>query len=141
MAGSSLFIDTSGWASYLQESDPLHNEAVRLYRQAYTQGDAIYPTDHVLAELVALLSSSHYKLSRPRVIAIISTILQDPGIKIEPTPWPQFMEAWHLLEQRQDKGWSRVDAISIRAMERLGIIAALTTDRHFEQAGRIRLLK
>jgi predicted nucleic acid-binding protein len=34
-----------------------------------------------------------------------------------------------------------VDAICFGAMERLGIMAALTTDAHFEQAGKLRLLK
>lgn len=141
MAASSLFVDTSGWASYLQASDPFHAEAVHLYQQAYTQGDAIYTTDHILAELVALLSSTHYKLPRPRVIAVMSTILRDTSVRIESTSWQQFLEAWQLLEQRQDKGWSLVDAISFRAMERLGILSALTTDAHFEQAGKLRLLK
>ena len=141
MAGNHLFVDTSGWASYLHAGDRFHVEAVQHYQQAYTQQHAIYTTDHVLAELVALLSSTHFKLTRPRVVTLVRTILNDSGVSIEQTSWPQFRDAWTLLEQRQDKRWSLVDAISIQTMERLGILTALTTDEHFEQAGKIRLLK
>jgi predicted nucleic acid-binding protein len=45
-----------------------------------------------------------------------------------------------LLQRRLDKTWSLCDAVSFVLMEQLGIAEALTTDRHFEQAGYIRLL-
>jgi len=138
---SSLFVDTSGWACYFHINDPFHDEAARLYQQTYTQHGLIVTTDHVLAELVALLSSHHYKLTRPRVITIISTILNDPGVTIETTDWLLFMEAWRLLEQRPDKAWSLADTISFQVMEHRSILSALTTDEHFEQAGKIRLLR
>lgn len=141
MMRPSLFVDTSGWACYFHASDPFHAEAVRQYQSIYAAHGLIVTTDHVLAELVALLASKHYKLSRPRVIVIISAILHDQGVTIESTDWQRFMEAWNLLEQRQDKQWSLADAISFRAMDRLGVLDALTTDEHFEQAGKIRLLK
>ncbi|HWE63794.1 MAG TPA: PIN domain-containing protein [Chloroflexota bacterium] len=88
MPRNSLFVDTSGWASYFHAGDPFHAAAVRIYQQAYTRTAAIYTTDHIMAELVALLTSTHYRLSRPRVLAIIATILHDPGVLIEPTGWP-----------------------------------------------------
>lgn len=141
MTRQRLFIDTSGWASYFHARDPFHARAVQIYQQAYGRGAAIYTTDHVLAELVALLTSMHFKLSRPRVLAIIGTILQDPGATVQATGWPEFLDAWHLLEQRQDKAWSLVDAIGFRLMERFMILDALATDEHFEQAGKVRLLK
>ena len=50
-------------------------------------------------------------------------------------------EAWRLCQSRPDKAWSLVDASSFVIMKQLGIQTALTTDRHFEQAGFIRLLK
>lgn len=141
MQQSSLFIDTSGWASYLHASDPFHAQAVQLYQSAYARHAALVTTDHVLAELVALLSSSHYKLPRQRVIAILTAILGDPGVAIEPTTWPQFLDACNLLVRRPDKLWSLVDAIGFQVMERRGILEALTTDEHFEQASKVRLLK
>lgn len=141
MAANSIFVDTSGWACYLHARDPFHAAAEKLYQQAHARGIGIYTTDHVLAELVALLSSTHYKLPRLRVLAIVSTILHDRGFIVEPTRWSEFLEAWRLLEQRQDKTWSLVDAISFGVMARFKILDALTTDEHFEQAGKVRLLR
>jgi predicted nucleic acid-binding protein len=141
MATNSIFVDTSGWACYLNAFDPFHKIAAATYQQAHLHGAAIYTTDHVLAELVALLSSTHFRLSRQRVVTIVSTILDDHGVTVEPTGWPQFLDAWRLLERRLDKMWSLVDAISFGVMERFTILDALTTDEHFEQAGKVRLLK
>lgn len=141
MLPNSLFIDTSGWASYLHAGDPFHDEAVRLYQTAYKSHATLVTTDHVLAELVALLSSSHYRMPRARVITIMTTILGDPGVMVEVTTWPQFLESWNLLARRPDKLWSLADAISFQVMERRSILDALTTDEHLEQANKVRLLK
>ncbi len=49
-------------------------------------------------------------------------------------------QAWKLLETRLDKTWSLVDCASFVVMKNRGLTDALTTDRHFEQAGFVRLL-
>jgi uncharacterized protein len=46
-----------------------------------------------------------------------------------------------LYAERQDKHWSLTDCISFVAMQQKGMTEALTGDRHFEQAGFVRLLK
>ena len=50
-------------------------------------------------------------------------------------------QAWTLLNARPDQTWSLVDCASFVVMQRRGIIEALTSDRHFEQAGFVRMLK
>ncbi len=45
------------------------------------------------------------------------------------------------LVARADKEWSLVDCASFVVMQQRGLTEALTTDRHFEQAGFVRLLK
>ena len=49
--------------------------------------------------------------------------------------------AWQLGESRLDKEWTLVDCASFIIMKQRSLMAALTTDHHFEQAGFIRLLK
>jgi uncharacterized protein len=46
-----------------------------------------------------------------------------------------------LLVARQDKTYSLCDAVSFVLMRQRSITEALTTDRHFEQEGFIRLLQ
>ena len=48
---------------------------------------------------------------------------------------------WQLLKNRQDKEWSLVDCVSFVLMQQRGMTETLTTDRHFDQAGFVRLLK
>ncbi len=50
-------------------------------------------------------------------------------------------KSWDLLKNRSDKNWSLVDCSSLVVMRENKISEALTTDRHFEQAGFVRLLK
>lgn len=46
-----------------------------------------------------------------------------------------------LLRNRLDKSYSLCDAVSFILMRERGIADALTTDKHFEQEGFIRLLR
>jgi predicted nucleic acid-binding protein len=55
-------------------------------------------------------------------------------------------EAFHragmdFLARRRDKNYSLCDAISFLQMQERGITEAMTTDRHFEQEGLVRLLR
>jgi uncharacterized protein len=47
----------------------------------------------------------------------------------------------NLLLERQDKTYSLCDSVSFVLMRRQGIVEALTTDKHFEQEGFVRLLR
>lgn len=49
-------------------------------------------------------------------------------------------EALNLLIARSDKTYSLCDAVSFVLMRERGETEALTTDRHFEQEGLVRLL-
>ena len=46
-----------------------------------------------------------------------------------------FLAGLRLYEQRNDKGYSLVDCISMTTMRRQGISEVLTNDRHFIQEG------
>jgi uncharacterized protein len=46
-----------------------------------------------------------------------------------------------LIKNRQDKDYSLCDTVSFVLMRERKIIKALTTDKHFEQEGFVRLLK
>jgi len=50
-------------------------------------------------------------------------------------------EAMKLLIERQDKTYSLCDAVSFVLMRQRRITNALTTDRHFEQEGFVKLLQ
>lgn len=132
-----LFVDTSGWAYFLDRQDPLHAEVVVCVRRALTQRRHLVTTNYVITELVALLSS-RYHLPRQQVIKAINAIKTDPSVEMIYIEQSLDDEAWSLLEARPDKEWSLVDASSFIVMRHYGMTEALTTDHHFIQAGFVR---
>ena len=71
----------------------------------------------------------------------MADLLDDPLIE---TCWVDrdlHVRAIALLRNREDKAYSLCDAVSFVLMRQLGINEALTTDRHFEQEGFVRLLR
>lgn len=116
-----------------------HALADQIYKAAYGSNVGIYTSDHIIAELVALLTARN--VPRPRVIREVEVILSDQRVEKLYTDRLVLQNAWDVLKQRADKQWSLVDAISLVWMGRYGISEALTSDHHFEQAGFIRPLK
>ena len=135
-----LFVDTSGWASMADRTQPFNSRALRLYRVARIQGRRIVTTNYVLAELVALLTSP-IRMPRPSVVNFIEGVKVSRFVEIVHVDPPLDGDAWALLRSRLDKVWSLVDCASFVLMKRRGILDALTTDHHYEQAGFVRLLK
>ena len=137
---NSLFVDTSGWASFFIQDQPHSRQTVQQLSLARTQNHQIITTNYIIAELVALLDSP-LRQPRNRVFEIINTIKSRPYIQILHISESIDNSAWELCQKRPDKPWSLVDCSSFIIMQQLNIQNALTTDRHFEQAGFIRLLK
>ena len=134
------FVDTAGWGHLVDPTQAFHMQAASLYRQARQQGSRLVTTNYILTELVALLTSP-VRLPRPRVIEFISSLKASPYVDIIHVDAQLDSQAWDLLVERPDKEWSLVDCASFVVMRQAGIAEALTTDRHFEQAGFVRLLK
>ena len=136
-----LFVDTAGFASWLIADQRFHDLAARSVVRAKKDRRQLVTTNLVLSELVALFTSP-IRLSRPIQINILKTLRHPAsGIEIIHVD-PSFDDlAWKLWESRPDKEWSLVDCASFAVMSIRELNEALTTDRHFEQAGFIRLLK
>ncbi len=129
-----MLLDTSGLLCLHYQTEPLHTEACAAYKKA-----AIRLThSYIIAEYVALATARRFP--RSPVLAFVVDLLDNPDIE---TVWAD--ESLHraavaLLMERQDKTYSLCDAVSFVLMRQRGISEALTTDRHFEQEGFIRLL-
>jgi len=134
---NNLFVDTSGWAYFLDRQDPLHAEIVAFVQRALAQRRHLVTTNYIITELVALLSS-RYHLPLQQVIKAINAIKTDPSVEMVYIEQTFDDEAWSLLEARLDKEWSLVDASSFVVMKHYRITEALTTDHHFTQAGFVR---
>jgi predicted nucleic acid-binding protein len=131
------FIDTSGWADHTL---PYHALAVTAFDEVWDQGGQLVTTSLVLAELTALLTSP-LRMPKPRQIQLLDDLRSDPSLVIIPFDLLLDRAAWSLWRSRPDKSWSLVDCASFVVMQQRGLREAITTDRHFEQAGFVRLLR
>ena len=136
---SDIFADTAGWGHLVDPSQPYHTLAATIYRAARQGGQKLVTTNYILAELIALLTSP-LRIPRARQIEFITGIKTSPHVQVIHVDATLDAQAWHLLTQRPDKVWSLVDCASFMIMQREGLTEALTTDRHFAQAGFVALL-
>jgi uncharacterized protein len=130
-----MLLDTSGLLCLHFSTEPLHTQACVAYRKATIR----LTHNYVIAEYVALANARRFP--RASVLDLIVDLLSNPDIK---TVWVDesiHRAAVELLTLRQDKTYSLCDAVSFVLMRQRGVADALTTDRHFEQEGFVRLLK
>ena len=79
-------------------------------------------------------------MQRSKALTYIRAIRDSTWIEVVHIDERLDNQAWKLLEARLDKTWSLVDCASFVVMSERNLTDALTTDRHFEQAGFVRLL-
>jgi uncharacterized protein len=130
-----MLLDTSGLLCLHYKTEPFHTQALTGYKKAIGRLTHSY----VIAEYVALANARRFP--RSSVLAFVVDLLDNPDIE---TVWVDerlHRDAIQLLTVRQDKTYSLCDAVSFVLMHQRGIVDALTTDRHFEQEGFVRLLR
>ncbi|MBE7465303.1 MAG: type II toxin-antitoxin system VapC family toxin [Planctomycetes bacterium] len=129
-----MFLDTSGLFAFFVRDEPRHSQASSFLHGA----DALVTTNYVLAELHALMLARRIP---PQTASTFLVRIQDHQfldlIWTDSTVHKHGME---LLLARPDKDYSLCDAVSFVVMRQYGETQALTTDRHFEQEGFVRLL-
>jgi len=123
------FVDTSFYIVFLIKSDRFHDDARRFLIGLNAN---FVTTDWVIAELGNALSSLTDRLMCGKFIRNMNT---EPNLTIVFHTPELLNEARDLYESRKDKNWSLTDCSSFVVMKKRGISAALTTDRHFIQAG------
>ena|SRR6266550_1351132 len=130
-----MLLDTSGILCYFDAAERHNAEAVRFFRAARS----LLTHSYVLAEFVPLCLTRG--LDRRESLSFATDIMGDPSIEIVWVDDQIHRASLSLLRARLDKTYSLTDAVSFLLMRERGITEALTTDRHFEQEGFVRLLK
>ena len=130
-----MLLDTSGLLCLYHQSEPLHHQAV----QAYKVTQVRLTHSYVLAEFVALATARRF----PRVLVLnyLDALMDNSDIDIVWISEQVHREAFALLLARNDKEYSLCDAVSFVLMRQRNLLQALTTDKHFEQEGFVRLLR
>ncbi|MCX5794210.1 MAG: type II toxin-antitoxin system VapC family toxin [Elusimicrobia bacterium] len=124
-----VYVDTSAWFSLARKDDPDHQHLSRSFEQ--WQGRLV-TSNFVLDEAVTLvrMRGGHAAACR------LGESLRDPAfVELAPVTAEDEDEAWSWFVRHKDKAYSFTDCTSFILMRRLRIAAAISTDRHFREAG------
>ena len=124
-----VFVDTSYFLALVNRRDKYHEAAKTA---AVVVAPPYVTSEAVLFELGnALARPPHRQLG----IQSLRQIRSDNKIEIVHIDPDLLAETITFYRARPDKGWGLTDCSSFVIMRRRGIFEALTTDKHFEQAG------
>jgi len=138
MPRTEVFLDTAYAIALASSKDDHHEKALLLADQLEEDGTKLITTRAKMLEIGNALSKQTH---RQAAVAIMGALEEDPSVKIVPLTEELYKQAFELYQQRQDKEWGITDCISFIVMSERGIGEALTTDKHFAQAGFEALLR
>jgi len=130
-----MLVDTSGLFCCHHAGERQHADAVRLFRSASLRLTHSY----ILAEFIPLCRARGLNIAD--ALAFAADLLDNPHVEIVWVDEDLHRAALAFLQQRLDKAYSLCDAVSFVLMRARGLTEALTTDRHFDQEGFVRLLE
>lgn len=130
-----VFIDSSFWITYREESDARHFEAKRILADLFHQRTHFVVTVPVVCEIHANFSRNQRKRA-----LILKDLCHNPLVMIEDVLHQDQKEALELLSIHQDKTYPLCDAISFVIMRRLKITRVAAFDIHFRQFGEFEII-
>jgi uncharacterized protein len=125
-----LFLDTAFIQALLNPRDDYHTVAKALFPRVRNAQEA-WITEAILTEVGNALSASN----RNAAIKFINQCYQTDNIRVVSINPLLFRQSLDLYSSRPDKNWGLTDCISFVVMTTNGITEAVTSDRHFVQAG------
>ena len=132
MASNEVFTDTSALYAFVDKSDSSHPRASRVVLDLVEARRRLVVSDYVVAEAVNLANARGGSLVARRVLDLIE---QTAGIRLEWIGSARFEQAKAFFRKHADHAYSFTDCTSFVVMRELKVREALTTDRHFAEAG------
>jgi uncharacterized protein len=132
MMPPNVFLDTAFALALANPNDLLHERAIELADQVEAARTRLITTRAVLMEIGNSLAKVRYRAAS---ITLLTSLETDSNVEIIAVTDDLYHRAFHLYRQRPDKEWGLIDCVSFIVMQDRGLTAALTPDKHFQQAG------
>ena len=136
MNAERFFLDTAYVQALLNVRDQYHRPAQVLFPRV-RDANEVWVTEAVLTEVGNALARSQ----KAETVTFIERCYTTPNIRVVSVDTALFLRGVELYRSRADKDWGLTDCISFVVMQDNGLIDALTTDEHFQQAGFRALLR
>ena len=127
-----LFLDASYAIALSATTDRYHRLAEKLAEKIEAESTQLITTRAVVLEIGNALAKLRY---RNAAVKLLTALEEDPNVEIVTLSEELYNRGWLLYRGRMDKEWSLTDCISLIVMQEHGLTEALTTDKHFQQAG------
>lgn len=127
-----LFVDTAGWVMLVDAADAGHEAARACRDRWFDAGGLLVSTDYVMNETLTLLRS---RLGLGAAERWWEQAEASARLRWEWIDPKRAERARHWFFRWRDKDFSYTDCTSFVVMKERRIRAALTSDRHFAQAG------
>ena len=147
MNNREVFADTYYWQALIDRADAGHAAAVRMRQQLGSRH--IVTSELVLVELLDAMCGAGPH-TRAATEASVHCLMSDRNVTVIPMSRSTLSDAMKIYARcplkitrdgsQRSLGWSLTDCASFQIMHARGIRDALTADRHFDQAGFVRLL-
>jgi predicted nucleic acid-binding protein len=131
---TSVFADTVYFIALLKSDDQFHEAA---HEFSISDRRALLTTSAVILELGASFCNAG---NRHLFLAVLAALERRKSEIVHVDESLQ-RRAIGQFAKRPDKSWSLTDCISFLVMEDRGILEAVTSDHHFEEAGFVALLR
>lgn len=132
MAGPDVFVDTSGLYALVDRNDAYHRAARGEVDKLVRAGRRLVVTDYVIDETVTLAGA---RSGAPVALRVLDLVERSVGIRAERIDAARFEATKAFFRRHADHDYSFTDCASFVLMRELGLKQALTSDRHFKEAG------
>jgi predicted nucleic acid-binding protein len=132
MASRRVFGDTSFFFALVAKRDPAHRPAVVAYEKLLKAGARVVTTDFVVDETLTLTKA---RIDARATIGMLDRMERSESVDVEMLGSERFLASKQYFRKHSDHDYSFTDCTSFVVMNELEIRAALTTDRHFKEAG------
>lgn len=129
------FLDTSYLIALALDDDQYHQTAVQWL---HTIAKSFITNEFVLLEFLDAMSPENL---RARGVESVRLLRTDPKVVTVPVSTVLLNKGIKEFSRHRDKRWSLTDCTSFVVMREAEVFDALTSDRHFEQAGFRALLR
>ncbi len=127
-----LFVDTAGWVMMVDGADRQHSRACRHRDGHLERGGVLVTSDYVVDETLTLL---RMRLGLDVAESWWRMVSGSRRVRFEAVDAQRAERAREIFFGWRDKAFSFTDCTSFVLMRELRISSALTSDRHFSQAG------
>jgi predicted nucleic acid-binding protein len=127
-----LFVDTSGLYALADHRDPVRAKARKVAEARAASGSRLVLTDYVLDEACTLAKARAGSFAASGLLKLVEA---SAGFRMEWVGPDRFEAAKAYFRKHADHDCSFTDCTSFVVMQELRLRDALTTDRHFAEAG------